>query len=282
MKNSSPLSVLLAPLFAARSYAVAPDSGAPQSFADAVGGLEPMPSAAQVLNGKEFKYFFKTPEIVVKDDEGKEISRSKGEKHPDVTAVLPVPTPEETITALSFYGETETVGEGKDAKQVSTLRGKVAQLIMDLIYDQVKDAGKMQINEALDKNSENPAFRFTANMFDLSKVTLEYISQLERGQRGAWAPSDEDLKSFCEDYTNIFVHEIQYDVKKVKVHCEQFTKGFAKIKADKLAVQKMLDFLTTWASKTTNMEVQSETYGWLRARANKYLKAEEKNYADAL
>ncbi len=237
-----------------------------------------------IINGKEFKYFFKTPDVVVKDDDGKEISRSKGEKHPDVTAVLPVPTVEEVVTYLAYSGETETQGEGKDAKQVPTGRAKIAAYIMDLLNDAVKDAGKMQINEFLEKNEADPKARFSATMFDLTKLTLEFIANLPKGQRGAWAPSDEELKDFSTNYTNVMVHEVNYDPKKVKVHVDQIVKGFAKIKADKIAVAKMKEFLTVWASKVTEetMGEHEAVFTWLNNRADKYLKAEEKNFADAL
>lgn len=271
MSKFNLLATVLPALALSRSFAIA--EGA--SFADSVGASDPAP---QVLNTKEFKYFFKTP--VIKDEEGKEIG--KGEKHPDVTAAFPVPSVEQLIEALSHVGETVTVGEGKDKKEVPTQPAKVAALILDTINELIKDAGKVQINEFLEKNADNPEARFSATQFDLSRLTLEYIATLEKGQRGAWAPSEDDLKAFNEDYTNIFVHEVQYDPKKVKVHCDQFTKGFAKIKADKLAVQKMKDFLMVWASKTQNMDTNEPTYGWLIARADKYLKAEEKNFAEAL
>jgi hypothetical protein len=282
--HRSILALALAPLRASMMHAVSPDAagGAAETFADAVGASE---APAAVMNGKEMKYFFKTPEIVVKDDEGKEISRSKGEKHPDVTAVLPVPTPEDAINYLAYFGEQEVLNEGtKDEKKVLTSRAKIAAYIMDLLYDAVKDAGKMQINEFLEKNEGDTKARFTPTMFDLSKLTLEYIANLPKGQRGAWAPSEDELKTFCENYTNVLVHEVNYEPKRVKVHCDQIMKGFAKIKADKVAVEKMKQFLTVWASKVTEdtMGEHEAVFSWLNNRADKYLKAEEKNFADAL
>jgi hypothetical protein len=185
------------------------------------------------FTGKEFKFGFKTPEIVVRDEDGKEISRSKGEAHPAIKAVLPVPGAADIIAYLSQLGTTTTAGD----KEVPTVESKVAALILETVQDLVYQAGRAQINEFLDRNAERPEARFTATDFDLNKLTLEYIASLERAARGAWAPSDADLEAFCTEYTNVFVHEVQYDPKKVKVHCDQFKKGFAKIKADKFYIK---------------------------------------------
>jgi hypothetical protein len=242
-------------------------------------------AATPILNGKEMRYFFKTPaDTVVKDDAGNEISRTKGEKHPEIKAVLPVPTAEDLVGYLAYAGETQPASDAPDAKQVPTARAKIAAFILDLVADSVKDAGKIQINEFLEKNENDPKARFSVNLFDLNKLTLEYIANLPKGQRGAWAPDDDELKAFGEVYTNVMVHEVKYDPKKVKVHVDQILKGFAKIKADKVAVDKMKSFLTVFASKVDEetMEEHERVFGWLNDRADKYLKAEEKNFADAL
>jgi hypothetical protein len=236
------------------------------SFAASVGASDPAP--ANTLIGKEMKYFFKTEKI--KDADGKVIG--DGRKHPDVVAVLPVPTVEDVINFVSHLNET-----GADGKK--TAAAKVADLILEALQDVVFQAGRSQINDFLEKNPEGT---FTATNFDLSKLSLEYIASLERGQRGAWAPSDEDLKLFNEDYTNVFVHQVNYDPKKVKVHCDQFDRAFSKIKSDKVALGKMQDFLTIWASKTSNMDTLLQTYEYLVGKIHKFLKAEEKNFADAL
>lgn len=226
-----------------------------------------------IVNGKEFSFFFKTEKL--KDDGGAVIG--DGRKHPTVTAVLPVSQPLDIIEAFSFLGETEKSADGKT--EVLTKRAKTATLILETIQDLHYQAARGQINDWLEKT---PSGTFTATNFDLSKLTLEYIASLDKGSRGAWAPSEDDLKVFNEDYTMIFVQEVRYDPKRVKVHCDQFTKGFVKIKNDKIALGKMGEFLTIYASKTANMESNEQTYAWLLARIKKYEKAEEKNFADAL
>lgn len=228
---------------------------------------------AVVPNGKEFSFFFKSREV--KDTEGKVISIIPA--HPTVAAVLPVTQGLDVIEIMSHLGETELTEDGKTSKP--TVGSKVAQLVLEMVQDLHYQAARGQINDWLEKNEGK---QFSATNFDLSKLTLEFIAQQERGSRGAWAPSEDDMKAFCEDYTVIFVQEVQYDVKKVKVHCDQFVGGYKKIKNDKIALRKMLEFLTIWASKTNNMDALLDTYGWLVARANKYATAEEKDFASAL
>lgn len=239
------------------------------SFADSVGASDEAAATPAVKDGKEVKYFFKTTKV--KDADGKVIG--EGRKHPDVVAVLPMPSMESIHHFLNCYKQV-----GEDGK-TPTLESKVAEMLVDQIHDLIVQAGRSQINDFLENNPEGT---FSATNFDLAKMTLEYIATLDRGSRGAWAPSDEELAAFNEDYTNVFVYEVQYDPKKVKVHCDQYAKGFTKIKSDKIALGKMQEFLTVWASKTAAMDTHSQTYEWLAARLNKYLKAEEKNYADAL
>jgi len=242
------------------------------SFADSVGASE-APAAPVVANGKKFSYFFKTEKI--KDEQGNVIG--DGRKHPTVEAVLPVPQAPDLIEVLSYFGETEKAADGKT--DVLTKRAKVALMLVESAQDLIYQEGRRQINEFFEKD---PKGTFTATNFDLSKMELEVIALMDRGSRGAWAPSEEDLKSFNEDYTNIMVQEVQYEAKRVKVHCDQFSKGFVKIKNDKVALGKMQEFLVGYAARTQNMEANAQTYEWLAARVKKYLEAEEKNFSDAL
>ena len=221
----------------------------------AAGGEAP-PAAPAVANGKEFTFFFKKE--FAKDDKGEKIG--EGYKHPDVKAVLPVPTVEEVINGLAQ-------------------EGKVRDFIMDVVSDAVFQVGRAQIN---DWRENNDMKEFKPTSFDLSKMTLEAIANMPKGQRGAWAPDEEDHKDFAEDYTAAMVNKVNYDPKKVKVHLDHFKNGFAKIKTNKPVISKLLEFLTLWAANTEQMEDNKATYEWLVNRANKYLKAEEKNLLEAL
>lgn len=234
---------------------LADNSGAPGEPADA--------AAPAVVNGKEFSYFFKTP--ILKDDDGKEIG--KGTKHPDVKVVVPMASIEDVINYL--------------AAPDGTKEAKVRDYIMELLSDGVFAAGRRQINEFFEANPEK---QFATTDMDLSKLTLQSIAEMPKGQRGSWTPDDDDFKSFNESYTNVLVHKTQYDPKKTKTHTDHWKQGMSKVKTNKPVVAKLKDFLTLYAANAeeADLEENKQTYDWLVARAKKYLEAVEKNHLDAL
>lgn len=222
---------------------------------DNANAIVPNDEPAAVVNGKEFKYFFKTEKLV--DADGNEVG--EGRKHPDVKAVLPVPTAEEVVQMLATGGP-------------------AAQLIMDSIQDTIFLAGRAQINAW---REQNPEGTFTATNFDLEKLTLTAIALTPKKERGGWTPSEEELKAFIADYTNVMVHQIGYDPKKVGTHCKNFEKGLVKIKSEKPILAKVKELLTMWASKSEAIDEHSQTFDWFNARIDRWMKAEEKNTAEA-
>jgi hypothetical protein len=205
----------------------------------------------------QFNYFFKTDKI--RDDEGKVIGA--GRKHPDVKAVLPVPTYAELIAFLQSAG-------------------KEAELILEAVTGMIDSAGRAQIQDWRENNA--PEATFTATNFDLNKLTLTAISNTPRGERGGAAISDEDWTAMLDDYHHVMTQVVGYEEKKVKLAIMHFKVQLRRIKNDKPAVQKLLDLLNVWASKTENLEDHTACYEDLTKRAAKYLKAEEKNVAEAL
>lgn len=206
---------------------------------------------------KEFSFFFRTDKI--RDDEGKVIG--VGRKHPDVKAVLPIPTYVQLIEYLQQSG-------------------KEAELILEAAVDAIDRAARAQINDWRENNA--PEANFTATAFDLSKLSLTSIALTPRGERGGPAISDEDWTAFLDDYAHVMVHVVGYEERKVKLAIMHFKVQLRRIKNDKPAVQKLLDLLNVWASKTENLEDHVACYEDLCKRAAKYLKAEEKNVAEAL
>jgi hypothetical protein len=219
--------------------------------------------------GTKFKFFFKTP--ILKDDEGNEIG--KGVRPPTVVAVIPTPTKDDITAYLQHHNETV---DGK-----KTVSARVADAIMEAVEGLIFDGAK---NFIADWQEKNPGKNFTATDFDLDKLTLEYLATLPRGTRGAWAPSDEELKSFNEDYAAVMIGQINYEPKKVKTHCDIFAKGLLRVKADKAALAKIKDLLTVYASTKDeeSLAEYSAVYGWLMAKADKYLAADERDYSQAL
>lgn len=206
---------------------------------------------------KEFSFFFRTDKV--RDDEGKVIGT--GRKHPDVKGVLPIPT---------FAQLIEFLQQG----------GKEAELLLDAVTNEIDKAARQQINNWREDNP--PEANFTATAFDLSKLTLTAIANTPRGERAGAAISDEDWTAFLDDYAHVMVHVVGYEEKKVKLAMMHFKVQLRRIKNDKAAVQKLLDLLNVWASKTEALEDHMSCYEDLTKRAAKYLKAEEKNVSDAL
>ncbi len=215
------------------------------------------PTPIGSATSKEFSFFFRTDKI--RDDEGKVIGT--GRKHPDVKGVLPIPTYAQLIADLQAGG-------------------KEAEMILEGVINEIDRAARQQINDWRENNP--PEANFTATAFDLSKLTLTAIANTPRGERAGAAISDEDWTAFLDDYAHVMVHVVGYEEKKVKLAMMHFKVQLRRIKNDKAAVQKLLDLLNVWASKTESLEDHMACYEDLTKRAAKYLKAEEKNVSDAL
>jgi len=226
------------------------------------GGAAPAaPAAPEIPVGQktaqEFNFFFRTDKI--RDNEGKVIGN--GRKHPDVKAILPIPTYEQMIGFLQ---------QG----------GKEAELMLEALVGEIDRAARQQINEFREEKGLDVDFK--PNDFDLSKLTVTAIANTPRGERGGPAISDEDWTAFLEDYKHVMVDVVGYEAKKVDLAIMHFKVQLRRIKNDKAAVQKLLDLLNLWASKSENLEDHMACYEDLTKRAAKYLKAEEKNVSEAL
>ena len=222
-------------------------------------------AAALPDNAKKVKFFFKT--IDIKDDEGNIIA--KDFKHPDVEGVMRVPTRDEILIALQ--------GTDTDGKP-----SKVAQMLIEHVHSLVEGAAKAQIAAWREEQPPKSVFQWT--LLDMDKLTLEAIANMPKASRGAWSPSDEELKAFNEAYADVMVNTVSYDQKKVTIHCAHFLKGLTKMKTDKVACQKMADLLTVFAANAQEevMEEHGDTYNWLRERALKFVNYTPKNFAEGL
>lgn len=206
---------------------------------------------------KEFVFNFRTDKV--RDDEGKVIS--KGRKHPDVKAVLPIPT---------FAALAALIAAG----------GKEAELVLDSVIDTITLAARQQINTF--REDKGLAADFTPTAFNLDQLSLAAIANMPKSERGGPAISDEDWTAFLEDYTNVMVTQQGYDAKRVGIHVMHFKSQIRRVKNDKPVVQKLLDLLNAWATATENLEDHMTIYQDLAKRCEKYLKADEKNLMDAL
>lgn len=212
---------------------------------------------AGTQTSQEFSFFFRTDKV--RDDEGKVIGT--GRKHPDVKAVLPVPTYAE-LGAMLAAG------------------GKEAALIFESVVAMIDQAARNQINEF--RESKGLEANFTPTDFDISKLTLTAIAYTPKAERGGPAISDEDWTAFLEDYTHVMTKTVGYDAGKVKLHVMHLKVQLRRVKNDKASVQKLLDLLNVWAAHSESLEDHQACFESLTNKANRYLKAEDKNTADAL
>jgi hypothetical protein len=213
--------------------------------------------ATGTASNQLFSFFFRTDKV--RDDEGKVIGT--GRKHPDVKATLPIPTYADMIVALQ---------QG----------GKEAELLLEGVIALIDTAARNQINDWREANGLDKDF--TANDFDLSKLTLTAIANTPKGERGGPAISDDDWTAFLEDYRHTMVDLVGYDAKRVNLAIMHLKVQFRRIKNDKAAVQKLLDLLNIWATKTENLEDYVQCYEALCNKAKKYITAEEKDLSSAL
>ena len=208
--------------------------------------------------GMKASYFFKTEKL--QDAEGNTVG--EGRKHPTVEAILPRPTAEQVIAVLA----------NPDVPNAART------LVLEAIENIVFLAGRAQINEWREKNPEGT---FTANNFDLSKLSLEAIALLPKKQRGGYSPEDAELKAFAEDYKQVMLHVVQFDPKKVGVHVKHLEKGMPKLRNEKKILEMLRGYLDLWASKTEQMEEHAQVFEWLGERITKWLKAEDRDLTEA-
>lgn len=199
---------------------------------------------------------FRTDKI--RDDAGEVIG--KGRKHPSIEVVLPEPTTEELVTLLA---ENE----------------KVRSYLVSMVRDEIKNAAREQIDEWREANGLDKDFNPSSlNLDILDFVTIASTEKVSTSD----SISDEDWTAFFEDYTNTMVKVVGYDPKKVALHVRHYKAKLARLRFDEGALSKTVDILNMWAANSENLEDHTKCFKYLVARAEKYLRAEKKNTADAL
>lgn len=215
----------------------------------------PKPAEVPVPAGHaKFSFHFRTEKI--RNEKNEVIG--EGKKHPEVEAILPVPSDEELINFIA---------EG----------GKEKEFLKEVVYDAIKLAARVQINTF---REENPDIVVTPNIFDLKKLTFTAIANMDKRDRAAEIP-EEVRASFYEDYKSVLV-ALGTAPEKVNKHIVLFKSEFRTCRYDKPALNVLKDRLNLYAAKTENMEDNADVFGMLMGKIEKYLKAEEKNLVAAL
>lgn len=216
---------------------------------------QPQPAAPAVPPGHQaFTFHFRTEKI--RNEAGETIG--EGKKLPDVTVNLPIPSDEEIINFIA---------QG----------GKEAEYLREVIADAIKLAARGQINSF---REENPEATVTPDVLDLSKLSFSEIAKLDKRERAVDIP-EEVWNSFYEDYRATMT-ALGTDPQKVNKHIVLFKSQFRTARYDKPALGVLKDRLNMYAAKTENMADNSDVFGVLTSKLDKYLKADEKNLVNAL
>lgn len=225
-------------------------AGAPQEAGNGAPAATPVPPGH-----KEFTFYFRTEKV--RNEKGEVIG--EGRKHPDVKAVLPVPTQEDIINFIANGG-------------------KEAEFLMEVVNDAIAKAARSQINDWRENNADGTV---TPDILDLSKLTFTAIANMPKSERGAPDIPEEVWNTFFEDYKTVIMATGK-EASRVAKHVVLFKSHFRTCKYDKPALSVLKDGLNLWAAKTENMEDNQECYQFLMGRLEKYLMAEEKNLVGAL
>lgn len=217
----------------------------------------------QVINTK---FTFKARKIM--DDNNKEIGKTK--KHAAVNVPIPQPTDAELISYLQI----PDLAEGVVATPEQKAQLAVKSVIMDAVREVVSGQVKAQFDELIDQFGADESKELTAQLLDYDKLSLQYISQLEPGQRGAKAIPEEDWIAFYEDYLAVMVKATGKPEAKIKNHLELFKKPTrAKSSPDVMSV--LVDQLDVYMASSGAIEDTGECTVRVRNRFKKWL-AEEK------
>lgn len=207
----------------------------------------------------ETKFNFKARKIV---EDGKEVGKTK--KQPPVVVALPVPTAEEVQEILQRPED-----------------DKVRSMILDSIVDVIRSQAKAQFDDLIDSFGADETKTVSASDLDFDKLTLEYIANLEPGQRGVRAIPDEDWEAMYADYLQVMVTTTGKPESKIKNHLELFKKP-TKVKQNKDALAVLVDQLDIYISSSANIEETGECAQRLRSKFDKWLHEDDKFDASAL
>lgn len=201
----------------------------------------------------------------LKDAEGKEIGEAL--KVPAAEVTLPVPSIESIVTLLQSTSE-------ELAKQ--------RKLVMDSIYDIIRGQAKSQLEEIIDSFTDAASVRaLTQGDLRYNELTLEFISNLEPGRRGATPIAEETFELFYSDYSEVMVQAAGIDPKKVAAQLE-LLKTPTRVKSRKDLQQVLVTLLNQYATATAKLEDTGPVYERLKGKLEKWLKEEDKVSVDAL
>lgn len=197
---------------------------------------------------------------VKKDDKGNDVVMEVGKKHPTVAMYLPVPKTARLIEILSDPAKFP----------------KENELIQSAIYDVVYSVARGQINEFRDAET-NKGKTVTQAVLNLDKLDFTAIANTPRAERGAYAPSDEELKAFLDSYLKVMPVLAGKKEEVIKNHLVLFQGGFKKQKAQKDILELMAGMVAIYLSTGPADEVEEnlQVAEYFVNKLDRWLKAEE-------
>lgn len=201
----------------------------------------------------KMKFNFKTRAI--RDEEGKEIGRSK--KQPSVETELPVPSHEEVTVYLASPDSKESV------------------LVMSAVQSIIYQAAREQFDEIIEAFGDDDSRTVAADMLDLSRLDLSYIANLPPSSRGGTALTDEDWKAFFDDYVTVMVAATGKEMDRVMKHVDLFKRP-TKVKANKEVLQLLVGQLDIYLANTQNAEDNGDCAVRIRDKYERWSKEPEK------
>lgn len=226
-----------------------------ETFAEAVGASEatpvitstPAPAAPNdYVELKKSNFHFKRD--VAKDEAGNVIkdpdtgkpkagSNHPEGKHPTAEMYLPIPKTSRLIEFLS--------DPTKYAKEVDLIRTAVEDVIYTVARSQVNDFREKDLN-ALVHNG----------ILNYDDLDWTKIANTPKSERGAYAPSEEELKTFYESYMEVMPTAAQKPEANIKNHILLFQGGFKKQRAQKEVLELMKGMLDTYLNNAGEAAVE--------------------------
>lgn len=197
--------------------------------------LENIPASPFIL--KPNKFFFKKTR-------DKELGTLSEEKRATVTLELPVPTIQSLAVAL--HDE------------------KVQVFVLGLIEEAINAAARQQVNdESRPVNKQDE--------LDLSKLTLEYLSNEPKTERTGRGIPKETWEAFAEDYVDIMPNLTSKPKDKVETAAGLFVKRLTSVRTNKPVLKALGNYLNLYFSNTSNAEEFAGIYEYLNGKVETYL-----------
>ena len=150
---------------------------------------------------------------------------------------------------------------------------KVANLILEAANDLIREAARQQVAD-----EEKPVNR--QSDLDLQKLTLDFIANLPKGERGGGI-SKETWEAFAKDYVTVMQTCTNKPVDKLEKAAAIFTKRLTPVQSEKPVLKFLQEQLSLWAAHTTDEEL-TEVFTFLDTKITTLLSKDSTALLEAL